>query len=137
MDTYNKIKIIDLRENYKREVFGLGEIYEIMSVERRRKLLGKYTKGTLYLSSNKNHSGLGMTIKELEDFLKSQRKTVLGCGFVDSPPWSSSPRNEENKSSYGKISIIAAKIIFWFLVHLEFFWEGPKKSHMIYLFSKQ
>jgi hypothetical protein len=138
MEEFNGIKIIELSEKYQRDIFGLGEVYEIMSVERmRRRLLNKYGGGKIYLASNKNHGGKGITLKELEFFLKEAGIIPAEKGFIDSPPWPSSPLKADDKKSYGKFIIATSKIIFWFLIRLESLWEGSKKSHMIYIFSQK
>ena len=47
MDTSdNEIAAVDIQNSYQTEIFGLGEVYEIMSIERlRKKLLKKYFAG--------------------------------------------------------------------------------------------
>lgn len=124
---------INLKEKYQREIFGLGEVYEIISVNfLRKKLLRKFKSGVLYLASNKNHS-----LRELKDLIHKGEELVIKEGYVDSPPWSSRPRGQENKKSYNWLIVFLAKIIFYFLVRFEFFWQNPKKSHMIYLLTKR
>lgn len=131
MDIYK----INLEEKYQREIFGLGEIYEIISVNHlRKKLLKKFKEGALCLASNKNHSSRGYNFYELEKRLEEWK--ILKKGYVDSPPWGSQPRNEENKQSYNLFIVFLVKIIFNFLVRLEFLWQGPEKSHMIYCMVK-
>ena len=138
MDSYKSIKKISLTETYQTEVLGLGEIYEIMSVEHLRKKLSKTVPaGELYLVSNYSHSKRGLTGKELISKLKEQDIIIWEKGFVDSPPWGSKPLSASEKKSYGSAAIFLAKIIFSILIHLEFFWRGPKKSHMLYCFSKK
>lgn len=138
MDCSKELKKINISETYKTEIFGLGEVYEIMSVENKRKNIAKiFPKGIIYLASNKNHSGRGMTLKELEFFAKDNSIKPTKIGFADSPPWLSCPLNKENKKRYPATIVLVSKIIFWFFIKLEKFWESPKKSHMIYLFSEE
>jgi hypothetical protein len=138
MDSYKEIKKLDLSETYKTEILGLGEIYEIMSIEHLRKKLSKtFSAGELYLVSNHSHSKRGLTGKELISQLKEQNIAVWEKGFVDSPPWSSNPLSINEKKSYHPVTIFWAKIIFSILIPLEFFWSGPRKSHMLYCFSKK
>lgn len=138
MDSFREIKKIDLSETYQTEVLGLGEIYEIMSVERlRKKLLKTFTFGDLYLVSSYSHSKRGLTGKEFISELKGKNIIIWEKGFVDSPPWNSSPLSLDEKKCYGKTTIFFAKFIFFILIYLEFFWRGPRKSHMLYCFSKR
>ncbi|PIS42621.1 MAG: hypothetical protein COT24_02375 [Candidatus Kerfeldbacteria bacterium CG08_land_8_20_14_0_20_40_16] len=134
-----KINKISLSQSYQREIFGLGEVYEIMSVERlRKKLLKKHSYGTLYLASNQQHNNRGVVLEELAKQLAGQNYSILAKGFVDSPPWRSAPLEKEIKKSYNKLIIAAAKIIFYLLIKIEFLWQGRKKSHMVFgLVKKQ
>lgn len=138
MDLSKEVKkIIKLDEEYDVAVFGLGEVYEIMSVEIiRKKLLKKYGSGTMYLASNKNHIQRGITLGEMKCALISSGNEVLAKGYADSPPWNSNPRGEDNKRRYNPFVVLAAKIIFFFLVRIEFLQAGPKHSHMIYCLAK-
>ena len=46
MDFSKELKKINISETYQTEIFGLGDIYEIMSVENiRQKLLAKFSDG--------------------------------------------------------------------------------------------
>jgi hypothetical protein len=130
-------KIIKLDEKYDVSVFGLGEVYEMMSVERiRKKLLKKYGSGTLYLAPNKKHIQRGITLGEMKRALISSGSEFLAKGFADSPPWNSNPRGEDNKRNYSPFIVLIAKIIFFFLVRIEFLQAGPRHSHMIYCLVK-
>jgi hypothetical protein len=138
MDFSREIKKINLSETYQTEILGLGEIYEIMSVECLRKKLSKtFPAGELYLVSNYSHSKRGLIGKEFISELKGQDIIIWEKGFVDSPPWNSSPLTLSEKKQYDKTTIFFAKLIFFILIPLEFFWKGPKKSHMLYCFSKR
>ena len=137
MNSEEKIKYLDLNNNYKAEIFGLGEVYEIMSVERiRKKLLAKFLNGTLCLSSNKNHLR-GMTLDDLVNQLTNDGFTILEKGYADSPFWQSKPRGKNNRRNYNPLIINISKIIFFFLIRMEFLRENPKHSHMIYCLVKK
>lgn len=137
MIIYSEIKKISLTEKYQREIFGLGEIYEIMSVEQlRKRLWKKYGNGILFLASNKQHNKRGVNLNELKKHLQEQNLEIIKAGYVDSPPWASAPLSESTKKDYRKIIKIFAQIIFWFLIKVEFFWQRPLKSHMIYSMTK-
>ncbi|PIY97240.1 MAG: hypothetical protein COY66_00635 [Candidatus Kerfeldbacteria bacterium CG_4_10_14_0_8_um_filter_42_10] len=128
-----EINKINLSQTYQREIFGLGEIYEIMSVERlRKKLSKKHHSGTLYLASNQQHGNRGMRLEELAEYLTSQNGLILEKGLVDSPPWNSAPLEKGVKKQYNKLIIVVAKTIFYLLIRLEFLWRGQKKSHMVF-----
>ena len=133
MDISKEIETLALNKPYQIQIFGLGEVYEIMSVESlRKKLWQKYDSGWLYLATNKDHKGRGITLEDLEDYLRNQQSTIIKKGYVDSPPWSSRPLGERREKEYNKIIVFLAQIIFFFLLRLEFLWQGKKKSHMIY-----
>lgn len=137
MNSEEKIKYLDLNDRYDAEIFGLGEVYEIMSVERIRKgLQKKFQSGTLCLSPNKNHIQRGMTLDDLSSQLTDAGSTILARGYADSPPWQSKPRGKDNRRNYSPIIVSISKLIFFFLVRMEFLVRGPKNSHMIYCFVK-
>lgn len=130
------IKSITLDQPYETEILGLGEVYEIMSVEAlRRKLRRKYHSGRLYLVSNSSHSGRGYALRELNSRLAKERIPIVRNGFVDSPPWSSRPLSAGNRKDYPRAIIFLAELIFSILIPWEFLWRGPRKSHMLYCFS--
>jgi hypothetical protein len=138
MNTEENIQCLGLNENYGREIFGLGEVYEIMSVENIRKsLLKKFSTGTLYLTANKSHIQRGLTLGDLENHLISSGFTILDKGYADSPPWQSKPRGKDNRRNYSPFSTSISKIIFFFLVRIEFLMKGPKNSHMVYCLVKK
>jgi len=138
MNFSKELKKINISETYQTEIFGLGEIYEIMSVENiRKKLLAKFSDGELYLASNYAHSKRGCALEELASYLEKQNITIIEQGFADSPPWNSKPLSGDSKKSYAKIIISLAKIIFFILVRIEFIWKGPAKSHMIYCLTQK
>lgn len=138
MEIFDGIKKINLKEPYQADILGLGEVYEIMSVEKARKRLAKrYTDGELYLASNKSHSDRGLTLSELRCRLEKQGITVRQQGYTDSPPWLSKPLTKADKKSYSPIILFSAKIIFAFILPMEFIWQGPQRSHMIFCFSQK
>jgi hypothetical protein len=136
MAILNNIISLDLETPYQTQVAGLGEIYEIMSVEKiRRKLKRKYSDAILHLASNKEHSGQGLTLDELEGNLQNEK--MLEKGFADSPPWKSSPLAAGQTKKYSPAIIFAAKIIFWFLIRFEFIWQGRGASHMVFVLTEK
>lgn len=138
MNSEEKIKYLDLNDSYEAEIFGLGEVYEIMSVERiRGRLLGKFQSGTLCLAPNKSHIQRGMTLDDLASQLADSGFTVLEKGYADSPPWQSKPRGKDNRRNYSSLIINISKIIFFFLVRIEFLRENSRRSHMIYCLAKK
>jgi len=138
MAILNKIISLGLDTAYRTQVAGLGEIYEIMSVERiRRRLKKTYSGAELHLASNKDHGGKGLTLEELEENLLAENKKILEKGFADSPPWKSSPLKEGQSKEYSPRAIFFAKIIFWFLVRIEFLWKGRKASHMVFVLTEK
>lgn len=137
MATFEIIQL-DLHNEYKPKIRGLGEIYEEMSVTLlQKKLKEKFKEGILFLSSNKRHRGRGLTIKELELGIKQKGYRVLSSGYVDSPPWASNPSESTVNKNFSLHLIFLAKMIFWFLIQLEFIWQGNKNSHMIYILVKK
>jgi hypothetical protein len=137
MAILNNMVSLDLDTPYRTQISGLGEIYEVMSVERiRRKLKNKYSGATLYLASNKYHGGQGLTLNELENNLLKENKKILKKGYADSPPWRSSPLAIGQAKKYSPIIIFAGKIIFWFLIHAEFIWQGQGASHMVFVLAE-
>ncbi|OGI17225.1 MAG: hypothetical protein A2Z52_01525 [Candidatus Moranbacteria bacterium RBG_19FT_COMBO_42_6] len=137
MDTSdNEITAVDIQNSYQTEIFGLGEVYEIMSIERlRKKLLKKYFAGKLFLSSNKKHSGRGMTLDDLKKYLYN--KKIVASGFVDCPPWPSAPLGHQERENYPYPIVLLAKSIFFILILFEPLWRNPQRSHMTYCFSKK
>ena len=131
---------ISFDQKYQPKITGLGDIYEQISVERRRKILAqKFEKGTLFLASNWNHGGRGLTLEEQEEKVCRQGYSVVEKGFVDSPPWSSRPRPKGTQSPFLSypILVFVAPFIFRLLVALEFLWQGLRNSHMVYVFGQK
>lgn len=125
---------ISLNQKYKARIYGLGEVYEQISVERKKKRLKeKFKSGTLFLCPNKKHSGRGLTLEELRKKIRQQKYLILASGFVDSPPWRSSP----NKRKGLRLPFFLAKIIFYGLTYLEPFWEGEENSHLVYVLGRK
>ena len=134
---YSEIIKLNLENEYKPQIKGLGEIYEKTSVSYlQRRLIKKYQGGVLFLSSNKEHRGRGLTKEELEVYVKKQHYQILISGFIDSPPWISNPKKSSSKAVNFGLLIFISKAIFWFLVRLEKLWEGKKHSHMVFCFVK-
>jgi len=136
MDISEEIRKIDIRTAYEKPIYGLGEIYEIMSIERLRgKLLKKHAAGYLYLCSNKQHSQRGLTIDDLKQAFPDEK--ILIWGYTDCPPWQSSPREEVNKKKYPALILYFAKFIFFILLRFEPFWTDASKAHMIYCLTEK
>jgi len=131
------VKMLDIHTEYHTEILGLGEIYEILSVERlRNRLKRKYGNGVLFLSSNKDHSGRGMNIDELINYVKQMGFDALEFGYVDAPPWRSKRRAKPRKMVNKSLVLTLAKIILKPLVYLEPFIISKHKAHMLYVFSR-
>lgn len=104
---------------FEGEIKGLGEVYEIMSVERLRKSLKKdYGRGCLYLAPN----SYWWNYLDRRD------------GGVDCPPWKSKPGSGKGKPNFLKTFL--AKIIFWFLVRYEEWTEIFFVHHIAYKFEQ-
>lgn len=139
MKNKDKIIKINIKTEYSRPIYGLGEIYEVGSVNWKRiGLLKKYHQGEMYLSSNKNHSNRGYSLSELRHIVKNKYKLILDSGYVDCPPWSSDPRGENsiNQVIYNNLVVLLAKIFFRFYYRFEFFTARPKTAHMVYVLAK-
>ena len=114
---------------------GFGEIYEIMSVNNLLcELRRKYRHGTLLLSSNKDHVGRGLTLKELVKYVGEER--VIELGYVDSPFWPSKPREENKRNKLLSASILTiVRILFRFLIFFERIKiDSKRRAHMVYVF---
>jgi len=128
-----------LNQKYKPKIMGLGEVYEAISVERKKKSLAqKFKGGVLFLSPNQHHQGKGLTLEELKRKVSRQGYQILESGFLDSPPWPSRPRRAgENSFLNHPLLTVFFKLIFSLLVTLEPLWQGPKRSHMIYVLGRK
>ena len=112
-----KIIKLELNEKYRCEILGVGEIFEIISLEnRRKKLRKKYKIGTIYLFSNKDHSGRGVTKEEIEQALKDDGLKLIESGYADAPPWKSNPATEGDKTLMNSIPCLS--IFGWVLLTL-------------------
>ncbi|MAG39303.1 hypothetical protein CMO90_04425 [Candidatus Woesearchaeota archaeon] len=111
------IKKINLKTKYETKIYGLGEVYEIISIEKlRKKLLKKYVYGILVLS-DKNI-----------DYKKPLLK-----GTIDNPPWKSNKINKEKWTVKIWPIKVTAKVLFHIMVFFEIF-RKQKKAHMKYVF---
>jgi len=129
---------LSINQPYRRTIMGLGEIYEITSVEKQKKILQrKFMKGIMFLSAKRNYQGR-VNFNELKKEARREGFKILASGFVDSPLWPSRPRVDK-KSPLLRYPwlVILAKMFFNLLVFLEFIWRGEKISHMIYVFGKK
>jgi len=130
------VKVLDINEEYCVEILGLGEIYEIASVERlRKRLRKKYGGGILFLASNKDHSGRGLTLEELVEYVKSHGLKVIEAGYVDSPPWPSRKKEVPRNVVEHAIILSLARRIFDVLSNFERLTSSRRRAHMVYCFS--
>jgi len=128
---------LNLNDTYYTEIFGFGEVYEIVSVERlRKKLKKKYKTGKILLTSNRNHSDKGLTLEELIDYAKSKNLQIIEFGYVDCPPWQSKKRTKCGTITRNPIIITLAKIVFYFISLLEDITVSKYRAHMVYVFCK-
>lgn len=129
---------LDLHQKYQPEIFGFGEVYEQISVEKKRKNLEKkFAAGSLFLCANKQQADRGMTLKELITKVKSKDYQILSCGFLDSPWWSSCPRRDKSFFIALPLLIVLAQLIFRILVFFEFLCQGEKKAHLVYVLGRK
>jgi hypothetical protein len=136
---------LDLDKKYVKEVLGLGEIYEIMSIERTRlRLKRKFHEGVLFLATNGKHLKGGISVEELIKFLKEKNFDVIDFGFVDCPPWRSYSLSHNNRGARRKSSLIrhgllvkAAKSIFRIILCFERCFANSKRAHMVYALTKK
>ena len=125
--------MLSLRDDYRTEILGLGEIYEALScgllVQRlRRRYPGHYL--ITFLSRREVSAELVRDI--------SKRRTVVASGFADIPPWSSGYRPVISASGASPLLKFAvfAKPLFQLLVSLEQWYPcalKARKAHMVWL----
>ncbi|KQC11925.1 MAG: hypothetical protein APR54_10375 [Candidatus Cloacimonas sp. SDB] len=124
---------LNLSEIYTCEIKGLGEVFEIVSIETLRKsLLTKYKHGVLFLASNSDHSGRGFTKEDLEAAIIKDKLQLTSSGYADAPPWKSNPKEEADKGlAYNKLIIRLAEILFklW-IPAFERFYRTRNKAHV-------
>lgn len=132
-----RVKKFRIDEPYVTAILGLGEVYEMMSVNRlRKKLLREYEGGVLIVASNADHRAGGVSREELTEIAQVEGKPILGTGFVDTFPIPSAPRAAGSERAWCRWPgvIFLARVIFWFLLWLEPLLAGPRRSHMRYIF---
>lgn len=138
MAIFNKIIELNINEVYKTKILGYGEVYEMISVEKKRKkILRKNKEGILFLASNKDHSQKGYTLEDLSTKVSKKGFQILKKGYVDSPPWQSKPCLGEGKKLDCAIKNFSSILCLKFLVLFEGLWSGKKKSHMVYVFGNK
>jgi len=123
---------LSLQQDYVPPLKGLGEVYEIYSVNRlKKRLLAIDPQGKLYLASRKGVCE--EDCRRLEKEICDGGRWIKEKGFVDAPPWRSRPR-------HGRSAALRHKWILWFarpllraLVAFEFLWR--RKAHMVYYFA--
>lgn len=132
-----KVKKIRLAANYEIPLYGLGDLYEQMSVNHlRRRLLALAKGGTLFLVSNADHTpGNGLTRDELIELAKSEGKLIIDEGFTDTFILPAVQYAPGGPSPYLRSRLVAnlARLLFLLLVRLEPVFAGPKRSHMRYV----
>jgi hypothetical protein len=134
--TRNGVRTLNINENYRVEILGLGEVYEIASIERLRKRLKKtYGNGILFLASNRDHSSRGLTLEELIEYVKSCGLKATEAGYVDSPPWPSRKRETPRSLISHVIIIFLARRLFDVLSGFERFTSSRRRAHLVYCFS--
>ncbi len=130
---------LDINDEYNIEITGFGDIYEVVSVRVLMKRLKKrHGGGLIYLCSNSEHGGRGMSLEGLEAFVRDKNGEVAEKGFVDVPPWRSRPRAKGTKNPlirYETLNRIAG-LVSLALVPLERFTRSKKRTHMVYCFFK-
>jgi len=129
---------LNLSEEYRCKVKGLGEVFEIVSIEILRKsLLKKNGSGMLYLSSNYDHSKRGYTRADLEKEIRTDDLKLVCSGYADAPPWNSDPNEENEKGfAYNKFVIFLSEFLFniW-IPFFERFYRTPEKAHVTWAFG--
>ncbi len=130
---------LPLDKKYECEIFGLGEIFEIVSIENLRKKLKKqYRVGVLFLHSNKDHSGRGLSLEELCEEAKKRDYTVVQSGFADAPPWKSSPASEVTDKKKIPFSVPISYFLFSIWIPLmERFYRKKDIAHVVYCFGQK
>lgn len=121
---------------YDMRIRGYGEIYEVQSVEMKRKHLFKtyarnYPNAVLYLEPLNEKSfqlNYPVSYKELAD-------NILSAGGTDRPFWKCNPK--ENGKSPSMPLMLMAKIACWFLVRLEPYNLWKSNPHISYILLKE
>lgn len=124
---------------YQPRITGLGDIYEVISVKVKTKhYFKRYPGSIMFLSSNRDHGGRGLSLTELKKKVLKDSFSILKDGYVDSPFWKSKPRIC-SISPLLKIPLVEVLVlpIFYFLILFEFLWEGKNHSHMIFVLGKK
>lgn len=131
----------EINDDYTCRIFGLGELFEIVSVNYvLKKLRRRYKSGMIYLASNKSHSGRGFTLKDLEEEIEKDGLKLVSSGFADAPPWKSNPREGENQSFTIRVLVLPqfAKVLFHVWIPLcERFYRNEHRAHIVWAFGKE
>ncbi|MFH1850432.1 MAG: hypothetical protein ABH879_09730 [archaeon] len=118
---------IDIRDQYRADIYGFGEIYEIVSVNYLlQKLRARYAGGDLYL-----FDGSDVRYTGLRDYL-IMGEIPFEEGTADRPPWKPKTRTHQRPvTAYPAVRDLAA-LAFRLLVRLEFLWS---QAHLRYVFT--
>jgi len=128
------IKILSSEPYVCRQRRGAGELYEELSVNRRlRKIHKSFGQCTVCLAANKdnvkhNPSGEGFSLDDLAKKMEEDRYELVDKGFTDSPPWQKTGGREKPL-----LPDFVYGAIFRVLLIFEPLWQGPRKSHMVYV----
>lgn len=130
-----------INEDYTCQVWGLGELFEIVSVNYvLRKLRQRYKSGMIYLASNKTHSGRGFTRRALEAEIKKNGLSLVSSGFADAPPWKSNPKEGGKQSITMRILFLPwlANALFHIWMPLcERMYRNENRAHIVWAFGQE
>ena len=122
------IHVLQITEKYDIPVHGIGEIYEIKSVEKlRKRLLREYYSGLLILIPN-------IIILDTSENTEYLDNITTEFGYTDCPLWSSKPKPDGSPPN--KLVQILLKPVIYILVLLEGAFPTQATPHIKYLFIK-
>lgn len=120
---------LPLNNRYTTDIRGIGELYEIISVNKlRKRLLKTYSKGILFLLPRGSMSMKGLSYFERK--IEIGNRKIIEKGFVDCPPWRSNPKEGDNDVVRHKFLKWLSIILIHFLINFEFLWR--KRGHIVY-----
>jgi len=127
-------------QEYTCEIKGLGEVFEIISIELLRKSLKtKYGTGMLYLSSNYGHSQRGFQKEDLEAEIIKDGLNLIRSGYADAPPWNSNPNEEEVKGiAVNPLMVSFSKLLFYIWIPIfERFYRTRTRAHVTWAYGQK